>query len=62
MKHRINGCPVNLRGLSDDQLDRLIEANHEKLSNLRSECSTLLEERSLRQVGDRGSFVLERTT
>ena len=45
MKHRINGCPVNLSSLADEQLDRLIEASTERQSRVAFERALLVAER-----------------
>jgi hypothetical protein len=45
MKHIINGCPVNLRSLSNEQLDRLISAVPDRLDRIQDEMDSLQGER-----------------
>ncbi|MGV1009696.1 MAG: hypothetical protein ACOYBY_13955 [Dermatophilaceae bacterium] len=45
MKHRINGCPINLGSLADDQLDRLIQASSQRRDRVAQERALLVAER-----------------
>lgn len=45
MKHIINGCPVNLRSLSSEQLDRLIADVPDRLDRIQDEMDSLQGER-----------------
>lgn len=45
MKHIINGCPVNLRSLSNEQLDKLIAAVPDRLDRIQDEMDSLQGER-----------------
>lgn len=41
MKHRINGCPINLRGLSDAELATLIETTEGRLEQVQEELDSV---------------------
>lgn len=45
MKHIINGCPVNLRSLSNEQLDKLIADVPDRLDRIQDEMDSLEGER-----------------
>lgn len=45
MKHIINGCPVNLRSLSNEQLDKLIDDVPDRLDRIQDEMDSLMGER-----------------
>lgn len=45
MKHIINGCPVNLRSLSNEQLDKLIADVPDRLDRIQDEMDSLQGER-----------------
>lgn len=45
MKHIINGCPVNLRSLSNEQLDKLIADIPDRLDRVQDEMDSLQGER-----------------
>lgn len=61
MKHRINGCPINLRSLADDQLDRLIEGNSRRHGRVVYEQELLEGERARRALGANASPESERS-
>lgn len=44
MKHRINGCPIHLRSLPDDDLVRLIAENRDRSERLEEELDSLMGE------------------
>lgn len=41
VKHRINGCPINLRALSDDELADLMNGTADRLAQVREELDSL---------------------
>lgn len=41
MRHRINGCPINLRGLSDAELAALDQSTVERLEQVQEELDSL---------------------
>lgn len=41
MKHIINGCPINLRALSEDDINRLISEGADRLDRLQDEMDSL---------------------
>lgn len=41
MRHRINGCLINLRGLSDDELDNLARSTAERLEQVQEELDSV---------------------
>ena len=45
MKHIINGCPINLRSLSNEQLDKLIDEVPDRLDRIQDEMDSLQGER-----------------
>jgi hypothetical protein len=55
MKDRINGCPVNLHSLADDQLNWLIEANRLQLRRVMIESALLVGERARRIIDDKAA-------
>lgn len=55
VKHRINGCPVNLSTLADDELERLIEASSARQSRVAQEQDLLVAERVRRAPAYQGS-------
>jgi len=41
MRHRINGCPINLRGLSDAELSALDRSTAERLEQVQEELDSV---------------------
>lgn len=41
MKHIINGCPINLRQLSDQELKNLMDSTADRLARVREELDSL---------------------
>lgn len=41
MKHRINGCPINLRGLTDAELSNLDRSTAERLERVQEELDSV---------------------
>lgn len=48
MKHLINGCPIYLRGLSEQELDNLINSTADRLARVREELDSLGGEKARR--------------
>lgn len=44
MKHRINGCPINLRGLSTEELDNLVASTRGRLEQVQEELDSVMGE------------------
>lgn len=44
MKHRINGCPINLRTLTDGELQQLIDTTTERLAQVSEELESVVGE------------------
>lgn len=45
MRHRINGCPINLRGLSAEELDNLVATTRERLAQVQEELDSVVGEK-----------------
>lgn len=45
MKHIINGCPVNLRGLSAQELNNLVAMTQQRLERVQEELDSVVGER-----------------
>lgn len=45
MKHIINGCPVHLRGLSDEELENLQNMTADRMARCQEELDSLVGER-----------------
>lgn len=44
MKHRINGCPINLRSLSTQELENLVVSTRERLAEVQGELQLVTQE------------------
>jgi hypothetical protein len=44
MKHLINGCPIDLRGLSEQELGSLIASTRERLERCQEELDSVIGE------------------
>lgn len=44
MKHIINGCPINLRGLTESELNNLVTMTRERQERLQEELESVLGE------------------
>ncbi len=51
MKHIINGCPVNLRTLSEEELNNLVRMTQERLDRVQEELDSVRGERVRRDRG-----------
>jgi hypothetical protein len=49
MKHRINGCPIDLRSLSTQELDNLVAMTRERAERVQEELESVEGERLRRQ-------------
>lgn len=45
MKHIINGCPINLRGLSEQELANLVTVTRERLDRVQEDLDSVMGER-----------------
>lgn len=44
MRHIINGCPLNLRGLTDEELGNLVVMTNERLARVQDELESVVGE------------------
>lgn len=51
VKHIINGCPVHLRSLTDEELGVLINGTADRLARVNEELESLCGEKLRRQAG-----------